>query len=363
MGVVRRVSRWLLIGALAAAVALSGCRGGAPRSGAPPAGPAAGGGSPGPAPVPGPSLQPGEAVHPLTGLPVPEQALSRRVLLVSVDNNPRARPQYGLAAADLVYELPVEGGITRFVALYLAGEAEQVGPVRSARHDMLDLVLEWDAVWVHAGESPQHRERRAVLKPDELDDLQGAHGGGVFWRGKDRRPPHNLYTSTARLRAKLQALGWERQPPARAPFRFAADGEPEGAPALEAVIAVPGALHEVITYIYDPRESVYRRYVRGRPHRDGRTGMVLSATNVVLQFTRAEPIPGDREGRLNVSLVGEGRLQVFSGGRVREGRWRKARPEAPTEFREADGTALALRPGQTWILILPEGARVEVRGD
>lgn len=381
-----RTSRGLPIAALLLGLLLAGCRAPLPARSAPPgtAGPAPPG-TPGPAPELGagaPALPPGQATHPLTGLPVPEQGIRRRVLLVTVDNNPRARPQYGLAAADLVYELPVEGGITRFVALYLVGESEQIGPVRSARDYMLDLVLEWDAVWVHAGESPQHRERRSGLRVDRLDDLEGVHGGGVFWRGKDRRPPHNLYTDTRRLRAKVAELGWEREPPRREPFRFAPTG-PQGAAsagdapaspaggraadvaraALEAAIALPGALREVVTYVYDPLTDAYRRYTRGRADRDARTGEQLAVANVLLQFTRAAPIPGDPEGRLEVALVGEGPLQALSGGRLLEGRWRKERPEAPTRYLDAGGVPLTLRPGPTWILVLPEGTRVEVRGE
>lgn len=307
-------------------------------------------------PVPGP----GEEINPLTGLPVKAEALRRRIVLVSVDNNPRARPQSGLPAADLVYEIPVEGGISRFMALYLAGEAERVGPVRSSRHDMLDIVLEWDAVWAHAGGSPQHYDRVKRLGVADLDDVLGAHGGGVFWRTKDRKAPHNLYTSTGRLRDKIAELRWDRLPPARQPFRFVPARElPEGFPAHEVVIRVPRSHSDVVTYRYDPLRRLYLRYVNGKPHRDLESDEVLTATNVIVQFVGARVIPGDREGRLELDMTGEGRSIMISGGAVREGRWVKEGPDAPTRWLERDGQPAALAPGQTWVLIVPEDAEVK----
>lgn len=317
----------------------------------------AGGGGPGP-------VQPPQVIHPLTGLPVAPDALRRRVVAVAVDNLRRARPQYGLPAADLVYEVPVEGGITRFVALFWAGEAERVGPVRSSRHDMLDLVLEWDAVWVHAGGSPYHYGRVEALGIDDIDEVRARNHRGVFWRDRRRRAPHNLFTSTARIRAKLAELGWEREPAVMVgPFRFVpAEQLPPGEPALEAVVPFPGAQRETVAYRYDPARGLYVRYAGGEPHLDGASGQPLTAANVILQFVEVRRIPGDEEGRLELTLVGEGPLQVLSAGHARPGSWRKDGPSTRTRYLEPDGQPLRLRPGQTWILLVPRETRVRLGG-
>src|SRR5690606_32031716 len=182
-----------------------------------------------------PQPGPGEVLHPLTGYPVAAGLLERRPFLVSIDNHPRARPQYGLSRADLVYEVPAEGGVTRFAALFWAGEADQIGPVRSSRPYFLDLALEWQAAFLHAGGSPQHYEQIDKLPIPDIDDIRGGAGGGVFWRGDDRNPPHNLYTSSQRVRAKIAERNWDLTPVERDLWRY---GLPADLPEADAAAGI-----------------------------------------------------------------------------------------------------------------------------
>lgn len=305
-----------------------------------------------------PQPGPGQVINPLTGYPVDAAALEHRVFLVSVDNHPRARPQYGLSRADLVYELPVEGGISRFAALFLAGEAGTIGPVRSSRHYFLDLALEWQAVWVHAGGSPQSNEQVDRLGIADVDDVRGT-GGDVFWRGNDRERPHNLYTGSERVRARIETRGWDRKPPAREPWRFAVpDDLPEGEPAPAVEVRWPGSGDSAESFVYDEESGLYTRSVDGKTQVDKLTGEPLRVRNVLVQFVDVQPIRGDTEGRLDVRLVGSGRLLIFTAGTVREGRWRKVDRPSPTIFSEADGEPVTLVPGPTWVLIVP--TRTEV---
>lgn len=306
-----------------------------------------------------PQAGPGETINPLTGYPVETARLERRPFLVSIDNHPRARPQYGLSQADLVYEVPVEGGVTRFAALFWAGEAEQIGPVRSSRPYFLDLAVEWQAAFLHAGGSPQHYEQVDRLPIPDIDDIRGAAGGGVFWRGKDRSAPHNLYTSSQRVHDKLRDRRWDLVPARPDLWRYALPADlPEGDAAAGVAVRWPGAGKAVEKFVYDETSGLYTRYLDEDAQIDGLTGEALQVSNLIIQFTGVRVISGDTEGRLEVDMVGSGRALVVSAGTVREAQWRKVDRPSPTVFSETGGGPLTLVPGPTWILVVPAGAEV-----
>ncbi|ADU52248.1 hypothetical protein Tmar_2168 [Thermaerobacter marianensis DSM 12885] len=314
---------------------------------------------------PGPSAPP-PVINPLTGLPAPgQESLHQRPVLVSIDNHPDARPQAGLTAADLVYEIPAEGGITRLLALFVTQRPERVGPVRSSRHYFLDLALEWDALYVHAGGSPQHYERIGRTGLDDLDGVRSDPKGGgrrVFTRDGRRAMPHNLYASLPVALAAARERGWAvTAAPPPAPFRFLAEGdEPAGDPVQELVIHWPGWRQGWVRYRWTG--AGFLRETAFGPHTAEETGQPLAPANLLIQFVPARRIPGDAAGRLDVDVVGQGRLLIASGGRLREGRWEKTAPDAPTRWLEAGGGPVQLVPGSTWIHLVPASTRIDVTG-
>ncbi len=296
---------------------------------------------------------------PLTGLQVPRDLLQRRPVAVVIGNNPKARPQAGLQEADLVFEVLVEGGITRFLAFYLGGEPELVGPVRSARHYFIDLVLGLDAVFAHTGGSPYAGKDIARFHVPDFDDVLGT-GFGAFWLDKERERPNSTYTSIPRLRSLSRQRGFEKPDPVvEAPFEHRS-GEFFGPQAEEIKIHFPGYLGYTVEYKYTPTGK-YLRSGDGKPHRDAADGEQLRAENIIVQFTKTWPIPGDQEGRLEMELTGEGEIQVFSRGVQREGVWKKESRQAPIRYFDQEGKPLVLAPGKTWVAIVPPGTLVEVK--
>src|SRR3712207_7236875 len=159
-------------------------------------------------PPPPPSPPPAPAAALLDGVVLPgEEAAAvngRLPVAVMLDNLPGARPQVGLDRADLVYELLVEGGITRFMAVYLRRDADWIEPVRSARTPAVVLAKELDAVLAHVGAAHEAGEADAVRWMNDwaLRTLDGDADETPYHRDNGRGAPHNMVTSTTALRAR-----------------------------------------------------------------------------------------------------------------------------------------------------------------
>ncbi len=279
----------------------------------------------------------------------------RSALAVVVENQADARPQSGLAAADVVYEALAEGGITRFLAVYLSGDAPSVGPVRSLRHYFSLLAAEYPADLVHVGASPQGFAWRDALRLGKLDESAGDPG---VWRSRARAAPHNAYTDTAVDRELLEARGGQRGS-SWGPLRFAPDVQPEGEPVAAFSVGFLPFPYSV-SYAWDEERNGYRRFMDGTEQVDPETREQIAPTSVVVQFAEVQPIPGDPQGRLDVDLAGaHGRLLVFSQGVAREGTWRKALPQEVTAWTDAHGDPLALPPGPVWVELVPLTASVD----
>ncbi|ATW27320.1 DUF3048 domain-containing protein [Candidatus Formimonas warabiya] len=289
-------------------------------------------------------------VCPFDGTPL--EKMPARPVAVTIDNLFAARPQSGLTKADLVYEIPAEGGVTRFLAIYFHGQAEKIGPVRSARPYLASLAQDWDAVFIHAGESPQ---AQIYFKNEDLDHINEMFHPAGFWRDKSRKAPHNLYTSSENLGREIALKGWDEKVEVPG-FSFRAREE-AGAGNHEALQATIHYAYGDVIYKYDQASGLYRRYLGDKPHQDKETEEQLSAANILVQETKIRAF--DEEGRLEIDLQGEGKVWLFSGGQVEEGRWIKDAEHQPTRFVDVYGNEFRFLPGQTWIEIIPQNTRVE----
>lgn len=358
MRYIRKAAALLLVLTLVLALALAcGCaRGGAPRDRGQQPGP----GQPGPPVATGPEVP--RKPCPLCGQSVPENLIHRRPFALMIDNAPAARPQSGLGDACLVYEVLAEGGITRFLAFYLHGEPVRVGPIRSTRPYFLDLVLPLDAVLGHSGASEQGFADLRALGVPHLDEIHG--GGEAYWRvpPSERKPPHATYTSCERFRSVMQKLGLEKEGPCPSPFSFReAGGQPQGQEAALVTVWYPGGWQGYrVTYAYEKDTDRWLRFLGEEPHRDAE-GSVLWARNVVIQFVEMRQVPGDPLLHMEAKMTGRGKVMVFSGGRYREGTWRKDSRRSPVVYRDDRDNPLEMAPGPTWVLVVPRETKVEIK--
>ncbi|MGH2637361.1 MAG: DUF3048 domain-containing protein [Actinomycetota bacterium] len=281
---------------------------------------------------------------PLTG-EVVDAVPARPALAVKVENYPDARPQAGLASADIVYEEPVEGGITRFIALFQCAGVDRVGPVRSARVADPDVLAQYGVpVLAYSGGAPN--VVRVVAEAD-LVPLDETTGAAAFTRDPNRPAPHNLYVDTSSLYRIAQA--GHRTP--AAVFRYRA--VLEGRARRVSTIHLPFSPNYAdVFWTWSRRLDAWVRSHGGEPHVD-ESGQPVSAENVVVQMVSV--VVGPRGGITpHLELTGSGRAYVFRDGRMIVGRWERASLRDVTRFSTKDGAEIALAPGRTWVELFPD---------
>ncbi len=308
-----------------------------------------------PAPPPAVPPPPTTAASPLTGLPMDIARSRRPVLVVKIDNAPKARPQMGLNQADVVFEEGVEGGITRFAALFHADEAKPVGPVRSARSTDIHLISALrHPLFAYSGANATFQ--RYVHDAPLVDVGFDAHPDR-YQRDSARPSPYNLFSSTERLFDLTPA---EAVPPP-ALFAWRAPGAAPSGPDAQAVsrARVWWQAHRLteVLWDWDSTAKGWRRTQNGETHVDA-AGRQVTPANVVVQFvTYHDTGQVDSTGTAvpEADVVGEGDAWVLSGGMLIPCRWSKTSDSDVTRYTDASGAVVQLAPGRTWVELVPPG--------
>jgi Protein of unknown function (DUF3048) N-terminal domain/Protein of unknown function (DUF3048) C-terminal domain len=288
---------------------------------------------------------------PLTGVEADDESLlDRRVLAVKIENAPEARPQMGLAEADIVYEQEAEGGITRFNVLYHCQDADRIGPIRSARPvDPAILQQYRDPLFAHAGSVD------AVLrevKEAGIEQINCNFEEETCPRDENFEAPHDVFTSTDALRDFSNTVGEAPEPV------FAFDEDlPEDAQKGRVVNLNFSPVANVF-WKYRNNRDAYLRFHDEDTH-ELEDGSQVSATNVVVMLVERDntrivdpagnPVP-------DFDLIGRGDLLVFRNGKVIEGTWERPDEDDVTELIDRRGDEIALAPGQTWVELFPTDA-------
>lgn len=311
---------------------------------------------PQPQPEPAPSVPAG--TNPLTGEPMEEIYEADRPVAVMFNNLKAAQPQLGISQADIIYEVPAEGGITRMLALYQSLEGvETLGSVRSTRPYYLELALAHDALLVHAGGSPEAYRDISAWGVDNMDGVNGGSDADIFWRDQDRRRTmgyeHSMVTSGEKILGYLAEDHFRRQHEAgyEEGLTFTEDGTPAGGTAAEH-ISLKFSYYKTGTFDYDAASGTYLAGQYGGPYTDGTGGAQVSAVNVLVLETSIYVNAGDSAGRMTAKLTGEGEGTFFCGGRSVPIRWSRADRYSPFVYTLEDGTPLALGRGRSYICII-----------
>lgn len=287
----------------------------------------------------------------LTGVQIDPADNQRAVVGVMIENSPDARPQSGLSSAGVVYEAVAEGGITRFLALYLEGKPGTIGPIRSARPYYLDWLLPYDASYAHAGGSP---EALAQIKSLKVKDLDQFANSSAYERSSKRYAPHNLYSSIDKLYSLAQSKGYTTSTFTSLTRREKEDPSP--APTAKSIdLSISSYLYNP-HYDYDPATNSYKRSEGGKPHIEEINGSQLSP-KVVVALVMPSAIASDGT-HTAYTTTGSGPMYIFQDGVVHTATWKKDSRTAQFSFIGADGQPFKLNPGQTWISMVGSAGAV-----
>lgn len=349
--------------------------------------------------------EPAEVIYtaPLTGLPVEEPSLARPIA-VMINNAPAARPQSGLAQADIIYEVLAEGGITRLIAVYQSyhGDAT-IGPVRSIRPYLIHIGESLNALLVHAGGSPEAYSILQQGNKEHLDEITNA--SAPFWRDPSRKAPHNLYTNEEKLRAGALKKDYQQEVTIPTlPFLKATDSE---STSVESTTTESSLSNESTTnsatgtetmdndsasstnttsenetnsstsvstadkatsielqfllesyrvgYDYDATSGLYTRSMNGEPHIDLNSGKPLTASNVIVLGGDYKVL--DDVGRLSLNLDSGGEAILFQQGQQIRGQWSKKAGDVIRFI--SNGQEIPLVPGVTYYNIVPNSPSFE----
>ena len=290
---------------------------------------------------------------------VNEESKSRPYAIM-INNVEGARKlQSGLQDAYMVYELMVEGGITRYLALFLDQTTERIGSIRSARHYYLDYALENDAIYVHHGYSPQAREDWSKLGVDRIEVNESTTG----WRDKSASKTYEftLFTNIEKLGKGIQSKRTERNKDLL--LNYSVDNidisQMEGAiPANK--VDIKYSSNTTTNYKYDTDNNIYLRSVNNKSQNDYVTGKQLTVKNIIVYKVKYSNIQGDNKGRQNIDNVGNGTGYYISNGYAVPITWKKDSRSSATIYKYNNGKEIQVNDGNTFIQIMPDNQTLAI---
>lgn len=305
--------------------------------------------------------------NPLTGLPMEPEYETNRPVAVMFNNLKAAQPQLGVSQADIIYEVPAEGGITRMLGVFQTLDGVgTLGTIRSTRAYYLELALGHDALLVHAGGSPEAYKDIPAWGVNNMDGVNGGSDAKIFWRDAQRRKSagyeHSLLTSGENVLNYLAGGRYRTtlKDGYTYPQTFAEDATPAGGETARQVKVV-FSNYKTGLFDYDEESKTYLISQYGGKYVDGNSGEQVGVTNVLILNTSISVISGDSAGRLRVQTTGEGKGTFLCGGKAVEIKWSRPDRNSPFVYTLSDGSPLVLGKGHTYVCIIsPKTSSVSI---
>ena len=319
-----------------------------------------------PTPTPTPTIEPtpiveesheGMAISKLTGEWVELEVANSRPYAMMLNNIVYANPQSGIGDASILYEALVEGGITRLMGIYEgidpeSDTAKRIGSIRSARHYFVSFADEYDAIFVHYGQTTYAEKKMNKLGIDTINGMSGV-GVNSFYRDKSIKAPHNAFTSLKGINQAMEKgkyrttykEGYEGH------YRFYSEDTPiEGEIATNIKLKYSNQITPILKYNEETKK--YDRYQYDGEHIDYNTNEQLSFKNVIVWFVKEWNI--DKNGYQTMDLEdasGEG--YYITNGKLTKITWKKNEDKKWMRFYDESGNELTINPGKTYIAVFP----------
>ena len=338
--------------------------------------------------------EPEVIINPITGFEVEsEDALPARPVQVSIPNDTYgAVPQSNITQADIIYEFPVEGELTRLQAIYYSDIPDKFGPIRSVRYYFVDVATEYKACHVGYGWG---KHARNYMKSNNVPHINGMQDTDLFYRVSDKQAPNDAYIDWSSVEKVADKEGWfdERQKIKAWKFRddawkaeqeqAKADAQAvideksdstseEDIAAVEEAQAILNAEPEKATTLsvkalgcnsrcdYDEESGKYLRFWYGEPYVDKETGEQLQFDNILVQKVHSDIMTDDEtgmtdpKGRLTIDMFAGGDALLFTQGEVVKGTWSRDTVDDRTIFKDENGKQFRFTPGKTWVYVLDQ---------
>ncbi|MFZ2537600.1 MAG: DUF3048 domain-containing protein [Oscillospiraceae bacterium] len=302
-------------------------------------------------------------VNPFTGeTGYSEELLKTRPVAVMINNIGAALPQSGIADADIIYEMPVEGPVTRLMAVFSDYKSmPNIGSIRSARHDYVELLKPMNALYLHFGGSAAGKE---AIFNNKIDDIDGLSFSNVaFYKDKERAKTksseHCWFSNGKLLQAGIEKKGFDTaMEPIASLFDFAKPGEDMMADNASAKVAneitAPISSGTKASFTYDLKTQTYSKGQNGKPHLDTNKNAAVQSTNVFLMYTDVGYLADNYHKEITMA---KGTGYYISNGKAIDVTFKKASVDEAIKVYSADGVEIKVNVGKSYFCVVPNSQR------
>lgn len=290
-----------------------------------------------------------EDINYFTGLEKKEEDFA---FMTIIENTKAARPQKGLSLADIVFEIPVERPITRYLAIFNSEQPTSIGPIRSTRPYIQDIAYSFDLAYAHCGGSQTALD---TIKKGGYKSLNEMGNGKFYYRDNSRKAPHNLYTSFKLVKQMIDNKQYNNQPKEWINFNFNIDKD-----LFEVVneIKIKPTSYVDYSHKYNSEENYYIRNIDGKLELDELNKEEYKFNNIGLIYTKVSNL-NDAEKHVDVDLIGEGTFTLYRNGVKIKGTWNRDNKDKLFRFVDEKNIDIDFCPGKTWFYILDKNSIVE----
>lgn len=296
----------------------------------------------------------GEVRSKLTGLWIPEEVGKKRPYAIMFNNIKIASPQSGTSEADILYEAIVEGGITRLMGIFEQITSDRIGSVRSARHYFVSFADEYDAIFVHYGQTKYATAKIESLHVDNLSGLSGI-GTTVFFRDNSIKAPHNAFASKNGILKGTESLKYDTEydDDYEGHYTFYEKDTNLKSETKVNKVTLNFSNYTSPYFTYDKDTKSYARFQFGAAHVDANNNQQLTFKNIIIQYVKEWNI--DKNGYQTMDIENSsGKGYYISNGKAINITWKKNESTKKMRYYNEDGSELTLNPGKTYIGIFPD---------